>query len=238
MKLTVINQAVYLLVALMVLAGCKQDDLLTYKEDPRVYFNRGEGIAYTFSATPTEIIKDTLYIQVRIMGSAAEKDRPFTIIVDDSSTAKEGWHFELGEKLIPAGAYSADLPVYLYRRPGLKDSVVTAYFTIGESADFKPGYMDKYVSVDPYNKLHFRISIDDQLLRPSNWDSKWSAYFGTYSRAKHLFINQVYGGAGWTTVAFPQDINFLVQSARYALYTYEQANGPLMDENNERVVFP
>ena len=158
--------------------------------------------------------------------------------MDDSSTAKEGWHFALGEKVIPAGAYAMDLPVYIYRRPGLKDSVVTAFFTIAESADFKPGYIDKFVSVDPYNKLHYKISIDDQLLKPANWDTRWINYFGAYSRAKHLFINQIYGGATWTSVVFPQDINFLVQSMKFALYNYEQANGPLIDENNERVVFP
>ncbi len=227
------------LLLLIIAAGCKQDDsLLMYQEDPRIYFTQGQVVDYTFSTKANNVVTDTLYIDLRIMGSAVGKDRTFNIIVDDSSTAKRGWHFELGPQVITAGSYAARMPVYLFRRAGLKDSVVKAYFTVGESQDFKPGYVDKRSTVDVLNKLHYQISVNDQVLKPSNWDTRWATYFGTWSRVKHIFITQTYGGAGWATVSLPQDTNFLVQSVKFALYNYELANGPLIDENGQRVIFP
>lgn len=238
MKTFTINKICCLLIAIVSLIGCSQDDLLLYKEDARIYFERGQIVDYTFSISSADVVTDTIYIPLRIMGSAADKDRTFNVIVDDSSTAKKGYHFEFGPQVIAANSYDVSLPVYVYRKPGLKDSIVNAYLTIGESADFKPGYSDKAYTSDSLNKLHYRISINDQLLKPSNWDTRWASYFGTYSRTKHLFIIQTYGGPGWTSVSYPQDINFLVQSVKFALYNYELANGPLIDENGERVVFP
>lgn len=237
MKNAITNASLFLLGTVVILIGCAKDELLLYNEDPRIYFERGLQLNVTFSADPPEVTTDTVYVPLRIMGSAANKDRTFHVIVDDSSTAKKGYHFDFGPQIIAANSYSVDLPVYLYRRAGLKDSVVAAYLTIGESPDFKPGYGDKVFN-DPYNKLHYKITINDQLLKPANWDTRWANYFGDYSQAKHLFINQTYGSAGWTSVLFPQDINFLVQSVKYALYQYEQANGPLMDENGQKVSFP
>lgn len=239
MKLYSINKTFLLLCIAFAVFGCAKEDLVKYKEDPRVYFSSGEAVEYSFVASPQSIIKDTLFIPIRIMGSAVNRDRTFNINLDDSSTAREGYHFEFGPKVIPAGAYETELPVYIYRRAGLKDSSVIAYFTIGVSDDFKDGYNDKAIGLTAYTKLHYSISINDQLLMPSNWVSKWGRYFGDYSKVKHSFINQVYGSAGWaTSVIFPQDINFLVQSVKFALYNYEQANGPLLDENGHRVIFP
>lgn len=237
MKMTYLNTIIYSVLLALALTACKEDQSLIYTQDARIYFREGVTVEYSFTAEPANVTTDTLFIPLRIMGSAADRDRAFHIIIDDSSTAKRGYHFQFGPLVIPANSYELSLPVYLYRRPGLKDSVVNAYLTIGESADFKPGYTDKANSINPYNKLHYRISLHDQLLKPSSWDTRWATYFGTYSKTKHQFINQVYGSASWPSVNFPQDINFVVQTMKLALYNYEQANGPLIDENGERVVF-
>lgn len=237
MTKTFINKISCLLLAAILLASCKKDELKLYEQDARIYFERGLAEDFTFTNFGEEVTTDTIYIPLRIMGSASAKDRVFNIIVDDSSTAKRGYHFEFGPQVIPANSYSVELPVYLYRRPGLKDSIADAYLTIGETPDFKPGYGDK-VRLDPYDRLHYKISINDQLLKPSDWEVSWIFYFGDYSKAKHLFINQTYGSSEWTDLMFPQDINFLVQKVKYAFYQYEQANGSLIDENGNQVTFP
>ncbi|MGE9313449.1 DUF4843 domain-containing protein [Niabella sp. CJ426] len=237
MKKTYLRRIIYMVLLALSLTSCKEDQSLIYEQDARIYFREGVAVEYSFTAEPASVTTDTLFIPIRIMGSAADRDRTFNIIIDDSSTAKRGYHFQFGPLVIPANAYELSLPVYIYRRAGLKDSVVNAYLTIGESSDFKPGYIDKSNSVNPYNKQHYRISLHDQLLKPSTWDTRWATYFGTYSKTKHQFINQIYGSASWPAVNFPQDINFVVQTMKLALYNYEQANGPLIDENGERVVF-
>ncbi|MCH5720108.1 DUF4843 domain-containing protein [Niabella hibiscisoli] len=237
MKKTYLKRFIYTVLLALSLTSCKEDQSLIYEQDARIYFREGVTADYSFTAEPASVVTDTLFIPLRIMGSAVDRDRIFNIIIDDSSTAKRGYHFQFGPLVIPANTYELSLPVYIYRKPGLKDSVVNAYLTIGESEDFKPGYIDKSNSINPYNKQHYRISLNDQLLKPSSWDTRWATYFGTYSRTKHQFINQTYGSAAWPAVVFPQDINFVVQTMKLALYNYEQANGPLIDENGERVVF-
>ncbi len=237
MKTTHFKKLIYTALAALLLTACKEDQSLIYEQDARIYFTQGATVEYSFTAEPASVTTDTLFIPLRIMGSATDRDRVFNIIIDDSSTAKLGYHFQFGPLVIPANTYQISLPVYIYRRAGLKDSVVNAYLTIGESADFKPGYIDKELVVNPYNKQHYRISLNDQLLKPSTWDTRWATYFGAYSRVKHQFINQTYGSASWPAINFPQDINFVVQTMRLALYNYEQTNGPLIDENGERVAF-
>lgn len=220
------------------ITGCSKDELLTFNSDAAIYFTRGQIIDYSFSTAANNVQKDTLYIPLRIIGTASDKDRTFNIVLDDSSTAKNGYHFEFGPLVIPANEFGINLPVYIYRKPGLKDSVVTAYLSIGESPDFKLGYSDKYVSGDPLNKLHYRININDQLLKPTRWDSYWVNYFGEYSRVKLLFLIQTVGLTDFVSSPLPQNMNFYVQTAKYELYKYEQANGNLYDENNQKVVFP
>jgi hypothetical protein len=237
MKMAYLKRIICTICAGLLVTACKEDQSLIYEQDARIYFTQGLTTEYSFTAEPASVVTDTLFIPMRIMGAAVDRDRTFNIIVDDSSTAKLGYHFQFGPLVIPANSYQLSLPVYIYRRPGLKDSVVNAYLTIGETADFKPGYIDKAFSGNPYNKQHYRISLNDQLLKPSTWDTRWATYFGSYSRTKHQFINQTYGSGAWPSVNFPQDINFVVQTMKLALYNYEQANGPLIDENGERVVF-
>lgn len=234
---TLINKGLWFLVAMIFLVSCKKEELKLYEQDPRIYFERGLSEDFTFTNFGEEVTSDTIYIPLRIMGSATDQDRTFDIIVDDSSTAVRGYHFDFGSMVIPANSYAVDLPIYLYRKPGLKDSIADAYLTIGETADFKPGYGDK-VRIDPYDRLHYKISINDQLLKPSDWDFSWLFFLGDYSKAKHLFINQVYGSGEWTDLMFPQDMNFLVQTVKFAYYEYKQENGPLIDENGNEVTFP
>jgi hypothetical protein len=223
------------------MAGCSKDSRLMYKEDPRIYFYTSDIVEYSFAAQPESLMVDTIYLPIRIMGSAVNTDRTFSLNIDDSSTAKLGYHFSFGPFVIPANTYQVDLPVYMYRRPGLKDSTVTAYISIGESSDFKAGYVDGLTTngtAGGAGRLHYKISITDQLLKPSNWETVWVNYFGTYSQVKFKFLIQTTGRTDWTWTGFPQDLNFSIQTAKYALYNYELANGPLIDEFGNRVVFP
>lgn len=218
--------------------ACKKSELTEYVQDPRVYFVNGQVAEYSFGVKPASLVTDTLYISLRIMGSAANRDRTFNLVLDDSSTAKLGYHFSFGPLVVQADSFQRTLPVYLYRKPGLKDSIVTAFLTIGESADFKPGYADKYTTVSVLDKQHYRIILNDQLLKPSNWETSLATNFGTYSKVKFEFMIQATGKTNWLGAIYPQDMLFLVQTVKYALYTYEQENGPLIDENGARVVFP
>ncbi|MFD2886745.1 DUF4843 domain-containing protein [Chitinophaga cymbidii] len=235
---------IYAALFLAVLAtACSKEERVMYQQDPRVYFTKfvtnSDSTMYTFATGPDDITVDTAWLNFRIMGDAVDHDREIKLTVLDTSTAVAGYHYAVQPLIIPANAFDARIPVLLYRRPGLKDSMVHVVFEISESADFKPGYSDKpNPFANKYDRLHYKVSINDQLLKPGNWDGSLSPSFGAYSMVKFKFMIDVTGKTVWTGAIFPGDMQYLIQSVKLALYNYEQANGPMYDENGEQVVFP
>ena len=245
MKLKLNNLLIFLVIAGLI-ASCTKDERLMYEQDPRVYFYKfprvsqtnPDSVLYTFGVKPVSQQTDTLYLTLRIMGSPENRDREVNLVALDSSTAKRGYHYEFGPLIIPANEFGATIPVYLFKQPGLKDSIVNLYLTIGESKDFKPGYTDKANSFHAFDRLHYKISFTDQLVKPSNWDGSLASAFGTYSKVKYQFMIASTGKVDWRTGVFPADLNFLAAKVKAALLEYELANGPLIDESGNRVVFP
>lgn len=233
----------YFLLLTAILAACGKDDRVMYKEDPRIYFskfvNNPDSVDYSFGVKPAELLTDTVYLTLRIMGTATDKDREIKLTIADSSKAKAGYHYNIGPLVMPANAYEVRVPVILYRKPGLKDSIVTVNFIIAESKDFKPGYSDKpNPLINVYDRLHYKISFNDQLLKPTVWDSRLAVNFGVYSTTKFKFMILTTGKTDWNGTIYPGDQNFLIQTVKLSLYNYELANGPMLDENGVRVVFP
>jgi hypothetical protein len=235
----------FLFIAALV-TSCTKDERLMYEQDPRVYFlkyprisqTNPDSVLYTFGIKPASQQTDTVYVSLRIMGSPENRDREVNLMALDSSTAKPGYHYNFGPLIIPANEFGATIPVYLFKQPGLKDSIVTLYLTIGESKDFKPGYTDKANSFQAFDRLLYKISITDQLVKPSNWDGTLASAFGTYSKVKYQFMIVSTGKVDWRTGVFPADLNFLAAKVKAALLEHEQSNGPLIDEAGNRVVFP
>lgn len=230
-----------LLMATLISAGCNKQNAIMYKEDPRVYFKKvnvlSDSLVYSFGVKANSVLADTVYLQLRIMGTAADYDREINIHLSDTSTAKAGYHFNLGPLVMPANKYETKIPVYLYRKPGLKDSMVTADFIIGGSKDFQPGYNDKMAN-GVTDRLHYKISITDKLSKPANWDGRLLPYFGTYSLVKLQYMIQVTGRTDWTVLIYPNELNALTQQVKLALSEYETVNGKLLDENGAVIEFP
>lgn len=230
--------------SVLLLAGCKKAEELRYKEDPRVYFTKfivnPDSVIYSFAVQPDSVVTTTVPLTVRIMGSAVDHDRTFNIVVDDSSTAKQGYHFSMGAMVMPANEFQAVVPVTLYRKRGLQDSLLNIYFTIGESKDFKPGFDDIPVTGYQKTRLHYKVTFNDYLLKPTLWDCCLSGYLGNYSETKFRFIILNTGKTTWTSAldTTPGIMNFVTTTVRNALFEYEAANGPLLDENGQRVTFP
>jgi hypothetical protein len=114
---------------------------------------------------------------------------------------------------------------------------VGAVLRIIENEYFKPGYQNlEYGRLD---RLSYKFSLTDKLSKPEIWDSYWQSRFGDYSERKIVFLTQALPYSNWNSGGlFPQDSNQLIQKARIALYEYEKANGPMIDENGNRVIIP
>lgn len=225
--------------------GCKEDDKLMFDDsDPKVSFDKRysgslvDSVNYSFAFQSKNILTDTIQIPLRIIGLPRNIDRQVAISLSVSSTAKEGYHFKLENAFIPANASDGVLDVIFFRRAGLQDSVLAGELKIVANGDFKPGYDDHGVST-VLDRLTWRFTLTDKLEKPSIWDSYWKNLFGDYSNTKILFLTGLLNYTNWNQGGlFPQDSNRMVAQARLGIYEYEKVNGPMLDENGNRVIIP
>ena len=229
MKLSIKN--ISLLIALpAIISSCAKNEKLMYNEAASVYvYNNVDSSVFTFATVPVNVLEDTINVEFRIIGTPSSTDRTIKLEPRAGATAKEGYHYKVGPAVVKANAVSTVVPIYVYRREGLKDSVVSVILDIKENEDFKLGYL---------GKLRYKVSISDILSKPTIWDSAWSPYFGSYSQVKFRFLLEATGRTEWNSFPFPADSRFMSQRAKNALLLYNQQYGDLFDENNERVVFP
>lgn len=219
------------------IASCEKDERLMYQEDPRVYFYdfqvQPDSLYYTFATQDFGKVTDTAYVVVRIMGDATDRDRVVNLVPMETSTAVEGRDYDFGSLLVHAGNYQDTLQIYLHKTAAMKDSVFKLFLQIGESPDFKQGFTDERYS---QSRQVYKIYITDQLIKPASWSTNW---FGTYSTVKFQFMILATGKSDWDSAPiFPAELNYLAQQVKQALVTYEQENGPLIDEFGNKVVFP
>jgi hypothetical protein len=239
-------------VAVVVLAaGCKKSELTQYEQADMIYiykdaFNtKNDSATYSFAIKDNILQVDTVKVPVRIMGVAKNTAREVKLgIIATGTTAIEGTHYEFLPYTIPAGAYSADLPVVIKRTTALKTQEFRLQLQILESKDFKPGVPHSQVSGNFAGaSLQYLIKINDFLTKPSNWDSRLATFFGSYSQVKYKFVIEVTGlfefsyGFQGATIAYGEMLYYQALCKR-KLEEYVAVNGPLMDEFGAPVVFP
>ena len=224
----------FLFLAGWLLVGCNKEDRLMYENDPGIFFFEGwyilnpDSIDRTFVVKPEDIIKDTVMLNLRISGFAADKDREVNLVVADSSTGERGKHFQFDPVIIKAGEYTAQVPVYLSRTPDMKTKQFRIWLTLGESADFEPAFG---------NRTSYLIKVTDQLSKPEDWGD-W--LYGNYSLVKHQFMVSRLGHARITMSMGAQfsEMLSILQKMRTELADYELEHGVLIDENGDQVTFP
>lgn len=215
-------------------SGCnKNTDLKLYTNDPAIYFYQGtnsvsmDSSSFNFVLLPVNQTVDTVYVSLRIMGFPADKDRVVNVRVNDSTTAQQGVQFKVGPAVVHAGNYVDSFPVYVYRTADMADSTFNVYLNVDTSADFKLGYQEY---------LWYVLSITDRVV-PPNWSYTFSSTFGAYSNVKFRFMVSVLQVTTFSGL-LPSQAAAMATKCKLALAEYETANGPLMDENGQRVVFP
>src|ERR1044071_6051897 len=95
-----IKSILFLLLSSFLLFSCAKDKRLMYEDDPRIFFYKNtigsqtdpDSINYSFGFQPATRQADTVYLRLRIMGVAQNRDRKINIIAKENSTAKRGYH--------------------------------------------------------------------------------------------------------------------------------------------------
>lgn len=255
-----IPYALMLLLLSCSIFSCKKEELM-YEDKPGIYIDKEKFVAsrdsvtYSFAEKANTLMQDTIYIPVKISGNMSSADRPVPLKVDNTlTTASPGTHFQVLDTKIKANETIARVPILIKRAPDLKTKQVRLYVKIESSTEF-PLTITNTKTNSTYNgeplstyKPGFLIKFSDQLLKPDTWDASGSwfkFFFGNYSAVKYKFIIQVTGRTVWGDRArygtdAPTSTEMYIYYAKLtaALYEYEQANGPMMDETGNPVTFP
>ncbi|PSL49857.1 uncharacterized protein DUF4843 [Chitinophaga niastensis] len=235
----------FLLPACYCLPACKKSNPLAFQAPAMVYIYKApyalntDSVIYSFAIHPDSVMMDTIKIPVRIIGMAAAQDREVILkAVADSTTATAGTDYTLLPYQIPAGAYTANLPVVIKRTTTMKKQTLRLLLEVEPSKDFLPGVPNsKGSSVVAGGTVRYLIKLNDYLTKPANWDTWLVYFFGSYSATKYKFVIQTTGIATFST-DMPYGV-FSVYSTlcKQKLAEYEAANGPLIDENGDQVSF-
>ena len=213
----------------LILASCAKDEELLFNDKSSIYVEYQDSTDYTFATSPATIVKDSIMLSFRISGTASTSDRTFNVVPVAGTTAKLGYHYSLGPLVIKANEYKAIVPIYLYRKAGLKDSLLKVILEVQENDNFQQG-LEK--------RLRYKFTLSDIFSKPTNWETVWLSYFGGYSEVKFRFLLGATGKTDWNSYPLPQDSRVLSQIARNALLEYNQTVGALIDEFGQQVFFP
>ncbi len=243
-----------LLTSLLLLFGCKEQELVGYTEQPRIYFNllrtelydthpgsTAKNILIDFAPKKSEVTNDEMLFRVQVSGPVSTEDRSFTLArVTAGHNGEEGVDYMIeNEKLfIPAGKFDTVVRVIVFRNDAMKSTNRTFAFQLEENEHFTLGPTAD-TTTNAYKRItDVKVTAKDIVVKPVNWDNFLQQYFGTYSQVKHRFVVDVLGRADFPSTTTNTVMNRHKTSLINALNMYNANHPePLTDENNNPVVF-
>ena len=243
----------YILYVTMVftLFSCKKEAVETYQGKDGVSFfaytyeqlNTTAVRSYSFAFQATEKQRDTLFIPMRITGKLSDQPRTVMLKTAQGTTATAGVDFELKEFTVPAGASKFNYPLILLNSAGMAKNVYRIVLEPAETKDFILGTLGQTPETvtnqgTEENFRYLKIDVSGMYVRPAYWDLL-DADFGEFSAEKYKFMVKILGITDFSFENIGSDglLNYPV-TLRNALAAYEAANGPLLDENGQRISFP
>jgi hypothetical protein len=228
--------------------GCKENEKFYYDSDYsalNIWLGRenvvSDSIVYNFAYQKDF---DSVLFYVRLTGLPADRDRAFTL------EAVEGDIYAEQNYVLKSGTYQASFPIYFTKPEGseFREKSGHVVFKMRENEYFKEGASET-------SQLY--IVLKNYVGKPENWDvatypyRTLATYFGTYSDVKYSFVIQTTGKSNfkvyYTTLPSTQladdeitsiEATYLQSMCKIALLEYNALHGDLLDENNEKVVFP
>lgn len=168
-------------------AACENDPYL-YQDTAKIWLsgdeNQGatsDSLFYSFRLYDFDVVEADLNLVVNLTGNSVGQDRAFRLEVVDSLTNVPSEAYEIGETVLPAGAFQAIVPVKVQRSvEGLDLSQENARLTLRvvPSDDLGLGVEEH----DTYSLVWC-----DYLVEPESW-SVINFYIGPFSQARYKFI--------------------------------------------------
>lgn len=235
------------LIIITAMASCSKQEVPRYEEPDAVtfYYNNGEAdsISYSFATVGYGRQTDTVYLQMRVLGTVTNTARPVKLRAVEGSAARPNIDYKLSDFVLPAGMSSFLYPLVVYKTPEMKTDILRLVLEVEPNASF-PGIAAEglvaglTIAENTYSHNRIKIDLTDKLIKPNAWPTK----FGTYSDVKYGFVIQTLGtgdfrltsqGGIWTSA----NLDLARVVLREALVEYELVNGVLIDETGVRVTF-
>jgi len=208
---------VMLLISASLFKSCNKATLDLFDSEPSIYFrwleNDGRSEAYRsvvdvkFMFIATGVDVDTVRIPVFVMGPLVNKDRTFSIIVNEELTfgARAGVHYRIlhDSSYIPANSREGFATVLAMRAPNQADKAeVLLGIRLIPCDNFRTDFdstMNNTTQRRMRSTIDFQIAISDALTKPWIWQHAHTVTFwGEYSERKYRLIldSNVGGGLG------------------------------------------
>jgi hypothetical protein len=185
------NISYFFLLVGTVLFGCKKETQPVFNSKNSIYLNykNKDGgqdtsvLTYSFAYNPT-LAADTVWVPVIISGTRVNHNRQFALtVVDSSTTAKSGLHYEplKASYVMPADSGTVRVPVIIKNSdPELANKSVNLTILVSGGPDF-----DSLLPVE----IRTRSIYYSARLEKPIWWIYWQGDLGDYGRIKHqLFL--------------------------------------------------
>lgn len=231
---------------LFIITSCEENKMAEYKNEPALYFEnttygQKDSINHSFFIYNDDITFDTVWVVICTMGFPADYDRPVNLIqtnLNDEDAAIPDIHFiafnnpDIQKYIcVPSNQVRAKIPIVFLRDKSIASKKVRLELTIGSNEYFRPGINEW---------TNFVITTTDMAVKPTNWDTLWAPYMGSWGSTKmKLIINST----GFTDFDNrPSDISYLkwlAATAKQALIDYnaEHPDSPLCEADGSPVTF-
>lgn len=215
--------------------SCQKAELQQYIAGDGAYFLDIDSANYSFANQVGLVDRDTIYVNMRVLGDVKTYDRPIQLKAVDGTTAIENTHFILPQGIVKANTNTIHYPVVLLNTDDLKTKTVRLELEVIPDANFPVG--SEIGNIYP-NYSRYKINFNNSLLKPTYWNNI-QTYFGEYSDKKYKFMIDVAGTSDFSPQTFNgSDLLNIKGVMNIALQEYEAQNGPLRDENDKPVTFP
>lgn len=190
-----------------------------------------DSLEFSFANYSSSCIDTVFDVSILVTGKAWGTDRTAEFEIDQARTTATGNQYEFAQRLvIPAGKYSAILPVTIRRDETLLAKTVKLYIKIKDNTDFTSGVNEQD---------HLLIKWSDVLSKPINW-AALAEFFGEYSVTKHRFIIDVLNISSFNTdvLSWAQLKNYqIVLAEALRVYNESHPGNPLSDDNGILITF-
>lgn len=183
------NKLLYLMVGLVLLFSCEENEDGYYDNIPRIYFpEETDSLSFSFGDKVAEYTRHTIKVPVKMMGLNAVKEMKFKVVLNkELSTAEEGVHFSpiQPEYTLAVDSVNAYVPIELIRDNLSEDEVTyKIVLDLEANADFELGSKENLRAV---------VTFNNYLEEPSWWMNMFVMYTVNYHRGMYQRLIAYFG---------------------------------------------